>query len=56
LSIACNDDSSCGLPSRVTPFVNAGTTYYIVVDGYGGDSGNYTLTVTPPSPSGAFLD
>jgi hypothetical protein len=55
--IACNDDASgCGLRSRVVFFSNAGTTYYIVVDGYGGQSGDFTLTVTPASPSGAFLD
>ena len=50
--LACNDDS-CGGASRVQPYVTAGITYYIVVDGYAGDSGNYTLYV---SPSGAFLD
>jgi hypothetical protein len=54
--VDCDDDSSCGLASQLFPFVSAGTTYFIVVDGYGGDSGNFTLTVTPASPSGAFLD
>ena len=54
-SIACNDDY-CGLSSHVMPFVTAGTPYFIVVDGYGSSSGNFTLTVTPASPSGGFLD
>ena len=33
--------------------INANTTYYIVVDGYGGESGDYELEVfgiTPPPP------
>jgi len=28
--------------------VEAGTTYYIVVDGFLGASGTFTLTVIPP--------
>jgi hypothetical protein len=55
--VACNDDTSgCGsgaasnLASRITPTVTAGQTYYIVVDGYGGARGNFTLSVTPPAP------
>jgi hypothetical protein len=54
--VDCDDDSSCGLSSQLFPNVTAGTTYFIVVDGYGGDFGNFTMTVTPASPSGAFLD
>ncbi len=46
--IACNDDS-CGLASRIVLSVTAGQTYTIVVDGYNGGSGNYTLSVTEPS-------
>ncbi|MBN2055850.1 hypothetical protein JW905_13055, partial [bacterium] len=49
---ACNDDS-CSSPyysSYVSQIplmaVTAGNTYYIVVDGYGGGSGTYTLEVT----------
>lgn len=53
--IACNDDN-CSVHSIVAPLVSAGTTYFIVVDGFGGATGSYTLTVRPPSPSGAFLD
>ena len=29
--------------------VTAGQTYFIVVDGYNGASGNFTLTITPPA-------
>jgi hypothetical protein len=36
--------------------VSAGTTYFIVVDGYSGSAGSFTLAVTPASPSGAFID
>jgi len=28
--------------------VTAGETYVIVVDGYNGRSGSFTLTITPP--------
>jgi hypothetical protein len=56
--IACNDDTSgCGTSetngasrgSRVTPTVTAGVTYFIVVDGYIGKSGAFTLSVVAPS-------
>jgi len=30
--------------------VTAGQTYYIVVDGYNGTQGTFSLTVTPPAP------
>ena len=50
---ACNDDactivSGFNWGSSVNVSVTAGTTYTIVVDGYGGRSGNFTLTVIPP--------
>jgi YVTN family beta-propeller protein len=59
--IACNDDTAgCGTgdgaanagqhASRVTPTVTAGQTYFIVVDGWNGRSGNFQLTITPPTP------
>ena len=58
-STACNTADACSSQdhasrgSRVTPTVTAGQTYYIVVDGYGdscgGSSGNFTLTITPPT-------
>jgi len=63
-SVVCNDDAAgCavddGTPnggrhgSRVQPRVTAGVTYFIVVDGYRGAQGQYSLTVTPPGVSGA---
>jgi len=66
--LACNDDSpDCtGLPYRswihVMP-VTGGSTYYIVIDGYGGDFGEYILNIDEIvgpvpcdvlCPSGAF--
>src|SRR3989454_1445855 len=52
----CNDDActnATGLnrASRITPSVTAGQTYFIVVDGYGGAQGTFSLTVTPPAPT-----
>src|SRR5205814_8640826 len=52
--VGCNDDAcanSTGLfrASRLTPTVTAGQTYFIVVDGYGGAQGTFSLTVTPPA-------
>jgi hypothetical protein len=54
--IACNDDmAGCSTSepsgyhgSRISPFVTAGQTYFIVVDGYGGRSGAFALSVVPP--------
>jgi hypothetical protein len=46
--VACDDDA-CAPASSVTLSVTAGQTYYIVVDGFGGASGNFTLTVTAPA-------
>ncbi len=43
--IACNDDF-CGTNSQITLLLNSGQTYWIVVNGYGGGSGNYTLAVS----------
>ncbi len=44
---ACDDDgAACTLGSRLSFPATAGTTYYILVDGYLGDSGAYTLTVS----------
>lgn len=61
--VACNDDTpgcgtSDGLPngenhgSRASFNVVAGHQYFVVVDGWGGRAGNYTLVVTPPSVCG----
>jgi hypothetical protein len=43
-SVVCNDDA-CGLQSAITWPTVLGTTYYIRVHGFGGDVGNYTLTL-----------
>jgi hypothetical protein len=43
----CNDDS-CGTGSRLVDYVTAGLTYYLVVDGYDGASGDFTFRITPP--------
>src|SRR5207245_6877825 len=52
----CNDDACRNAPgliraARLTPTVTAGQTYFIVVDGYGGSQGTFSLTVTPPLPT-----
>lgn len=45
--IACNDDLCPGWVSELTGVaVTAGALYYVFVDGYGGDSGNYTIDIT----------
>jgi hypothetical protein len=46
----------CFSSALITPTVSAGTPYSVIVDGYAGASGSFTLTVTGASPSGAFLD
>jgi hypothetical protein len=60
--LTCNDDtpgcataSGANHGSSITPTVVAGETYFIVVDGYGGRQGNFSLTVTAPvaTPPGA---
>src|SRR5205823_882281 len=56
VAAGCNDDAcanATGLnrASRLTPTVTAGQAYYIVVDGYGGAQGTFSLTVTPPVPT-----
>src|SRR5262249_51489566 len=52
--MACNDDA-CTIAggtshgSRVTPVVTAGQPVAIVVDGFRGQAGTYSLSVTPPA-------
>jgi glucose/arabinose dehydrogenase len=54
--LQCNDDTTgCGTGephashgSRITPTVTSGETYYIVVDGYDGNQGDFQLTVREP--------
>lgn len=49
--VACNDDyyfdSPCGIYVSYIEYADVigGETYYIVVDGYGGDSGDYVINV-----------
>ena len=44
---ACNDDTCPGWVSELTDLnLTGGNTYYIVVDGYYGASGNYVLDIT----------
>jgi len=47
VEIGCNDDA-CDVASRLTATVTAGQTYFIFVDGFGGASGDFTLSVSPP--------
>src|SRR5436305_4401685 len=56
VAAGCNEDTcanATGLvrASRITPTVTAGQTYFIVVDGYAGAQGTFSLTVTPPGAS-----
>jgi len=51
LPYACNDDFWTSAPcytfsSYVEAVVEPGHTYYIVVDGYGGDAGDYVIDIT----------
>ena len=58
--VACNDDACTAPNYTVGPYVShmahvmliGGTTYFIIVDGYGHECGNFTLSVslTPPNP------
>ena len=49
--VACNDDA-CSVQSRLTVNATAGTTYYIIVDGYAAGAGSFTLTVSPATAAG----
>ena len=45
--VACNDDFYADYVSKIEALhLDGGTTYYVVIDGYGGDSGDYVLTIT----------
>jgi hypothetical protein len=46
--LGCDDDAGDGAASLVSLSLSAGTTYYIVVDGYS-TTGTYTLNVTRPT-------
>src|SRR5204863_98667 len=54
VAAGCNDDACTNATgmyraSRLTPSVAAGQTYFIVVDGYGGAQGIFSLAITPPA-------
>jgi hypothetical protein len=63
--VACNDDycGSTGFQSELALLpMTAGNTYYIVVDGYGNDCGEYDLLISEwiveqvECPAGAYLE
>ena len=57
--LAQNDDINLGviLQSQITFNVTEGTTYYIAVDGFGGDTGNIALAIGPSgAPSNDSFD
>src|SRR5207244_13019571 len=58
--VGCNDDAcpnatGANRASVLTATVTAGQTYFIVVDGYNGAAGSFTLTITPPSTTTTTL-
>ena len=52
--VACNDDAGCGFTGYQSELegvnLTAGSTYYIVVDGYGGATGDYVIDVVENVP------
>lgn len=48
--VQCNDDFQTTRMSRLTLPMSAGTPYTILVDGYGGGSGTYRLSITEIGP------
>jgi len=52
--IACNDDASCGYSGYQSSIdqlcVYAGSTYYIVIDGYGNGCGDYEFSIVEYAP------
>jgi len=61
--VACNDDFYPDYVSKIEEVaLTGGAMYYIVIDGYGGDSGDYVLTITEyvpciiDCPAGAELE
>ena len=58
----CGNDDNCGLQSELSVPLVAGQEVLIVVDGWGGSSGIYTLTIEPltfsppPCPLNSFFD
>jgi len=55
----CGNDDDCTVQSALSVFLPAGQEVFIVVDGWGTEAGDYTLTVTatePPLPPCPALD
>jgi hypothetical protein len=52
IELECNDDHGTTQRSRVQPRLERGQTYYVVVDGYAGNSGAYRLSVGRPRKPG----
>lgn len=48
-AVDCNDDAGSTSHSQVEPRLEAGQRYHLVVDGYRGATGNYTLRLTAVS-------
>lgn len=48
--VACNDDGCFELQSYLELMLNAGVTYYFVVDGYGTACGEYRIDIRPLLP------
>lgn len=46
LTCVAGNDDFCGLSSQVTVATTAGTTYYVLVTGFGTNTGNFTLNRT----------
>ncbi|MEC8512124.1 MAG: hypothetical protein VX015_08265, partial [Planctomycetota bacterium] len=47
--VGCNDDGGDGLTSRLSFTASAGTTYYLQVGGWDGDSGDGVITISEDS-------
>jgi hypothetical protein len=48
LLVACNDDYYADYVSKLENVaLMGGVQYFIVIDGYGGDAGNYVINITP---------
>jgi hypothetical protein len=45
-----HDIGGAGSPETILKNLIAGTTYFIVVDGFGGDRGDFTISLTPSMP------
>ncbi|MBU1706837.1 hypothetical protein KKB28_02855, partial [bacterium] len=49
--IACDDDGGEGVNSKISDLaLNAGTDYFIIIDGYSTGSGAYTMLISTPEP------